>query len=539
MKMKFMIPLALGLLMLGSLAVPVAVTAVNTTVAVSFDFGNGIVAWTDVTLTPGMNALNATMTAAAQLGYSISAPGGFVNSINGYAAQPWPNEWWGFFLWNSTNHVWDMASTGAESVAANSVTAISWHYAVSWPQAPSLATPDNKYPWASARHDSLNSGSQPEFVPNNITAKWSKDLGNGAIDAPIAVVGGFEYVITGGQLNMTTYLYDTNASIFCLNSAGDVVWHKDIGKGYQIAAPLVYGNMVIAPSADGKVYAFNWTDGLPLWTFDTHSGGVYGVTSSPIGYRDDIIVAASNGKLYKLHDNGTQVWNLTVAPLIYSSSPAIRNETIYIGADDGKLHAYDENGTTEIFSTQVGGRIRGSPLLLSDMIIVSYINLTGSSATSGGLAALGYDGHLLWQRTTNITSASPCLTAGGIASVTPTALWMVGTDGHIEWTLPTGATFGGAAASSTGNVTFLVANLAAAKLMAVGNNGQIYLEQTLSPAQYALSAPVISDRVLYVTSDNGYVYAFNLNTVSPTATCNATATNLIGHFRASSPPGRS
>ena len=68
------------------------------------------------------------------------------------------------------------------------------------------------------------------------------------------------------------------------------------------------------------------------------------MTSSPIAYLGQIIVATGNGKVFSLNENGTQAWNRSVASVIYSSSPAVANQVIYIGADDGKLHALAANG---------------------------------------------------------------------------------------------------------------------------------------------------------------------------------------------------
>ena len=149
---------------------------------------------------------------------------------------------------------------GAADVDAGNVAAIAWSYAASAdpmsfapPHIP-LATPDHRYPWASSRHDSSNTGSQPAFSPNNLTLKWAMDLENGAIDTPVIVANGLEYVITGGKMNfLPPYGYDTNSSIFCLNASGETVWHADIGNGYQVGAPLIYAGMVIVPSANGKV----------------------------------------------------------------------------------------------------------------------------------------------------------------------------------------------------------------------------------------------------------------------------------------------
>jgi outer membrane protein assembly factor BamB len=504
--------------MIASIMAPLATAAPSAgTDAVLIDFGNGQVAWADVAITPAMNALNLTTEAATQLGLTIDAPGGFVNSIGNFPMN-WPDEWWHLWLWNSSTGGWDVAMTGAATIMANSVAAIAWSYVVDPPSgitpAP-LAIPDHRYPWTSFRHDVLNTGAQPIYTPNNLTLKWQKDLANGAIDAPVVAADGMEYVITGGVLNMTSFMYETNSSVFCLNWAGNVVWHADIGKGYQVGAPLLYGGMVLIPSANGILYAFDAKTGAHLWEFDTHSSLTYGITSSPIAYRNHIIFAAGNGKVYSLYENGSQAWNKTVASVIYSSSPSAKFGTIYIGGDDGSVHALAANGTEgEIFITSVGSKVRGSPILLDDKIIVTYVNYTNSTPTGGGVAALNYAGELLWQTEAGVIPSSATLTAQGYAVMTSTGMTMVGKNGGVAWTVPLGTSFPGAAPSSVGGSVFAVTNEAESRLVAVTTSGTLYWQTAFSPAQYALSTPTIAEGILYATSDNGKVYAFNLNSVA-------------------------
>ena len=542
--MKLLTTVVLCLLLFASFAaVPVMATDSDAEIAVLFDFGNGQVSWADISVIPGMNALNATQQAAEEMGFELEMAFGFVSTINGLGYDPITGQYWNFWLWNSTNNAWDWSFVGASDVNASSAKAVAWSYAASAdplnfgpPHSP-LAVPDHRYPWTSFRHDHLNTGSQAVFAPNNVTLRWQKNLGNGAIDAPIMVANGMEYVLTGGVLNMTTWGYDTNSALYCLNDSGDVQWRSEIGTGYQVGSPLIYGGMVIVPSANGKVYAFNAKNGSTLWVFETGSALPYGVISSPIAYRGQIIIATSNGKVFSLHENGTQVWNMTIAPLIYSSSPAVSNGTIYIGADDGKLHAIAANGTKEIWSTSIGSKVRGSPILLEDMIVVTYVNYTGTIPSGGGLAAVGYDGKMVWQTETDVTPASATLTAKGFASVTPTSLCMVGFDGELLWNVPLGTTYPGAAPSSVNGSVFLVTNEASSRLVAVSDSGQVYWQQVLSPAQYALSAPTIADGVLYVTADNGYVYTYDLNSVAPIANGSYQMSGLIGEFQATTVNG--
>ena len=539
--MKFTVVAIFGLMVLSSMAlVPVAAES-SSTCAVLFDFGDGQVAWSDVSLSPGMNGLNVTYLAAEQHGLVLKEDyPGYITSINGIGYNFTTGEYWNLWTWNSSRAAWDWSMVGAADVNPAKVQAIALSYAASTdpisfaPPNPPLATPDHRYPWTSFRHDSMNTGSQPLYTPNNLTLRWQVDLQNGAIDASIVVAQGHEYVLTGGVLNLTTYAYDTNSSLMCLNGSGGLIWKAEIGKGYQVGSPLLYGNMVIVPSANGKVYAFNANNGSELWSFETHSSSPYGVVSSPMAYQNSIFVAASNGKVFALNDKGEQNWNMTIAPLIYSSSPAFCNGTMYIGADDGKLHAIYTNGTKEAWSTSIGGKVRGSPLLLKDQIVVTFVN---SSPSTGGLAAVGYDGKLLWQTVTGISPASATLTAKGLASITPTGVSMIRFDGKKLWNISVGTSFAGAAPTAVNGTFFMVTNEASSRLLAISDSGVAYSEQTLSPSQYALSAPTVADGVLYVSSDNGKVYAYNLNSVAPSRSYSIQIDDLVAHFDASAAKG--
>ncbi len=536
--MKLIVTTLMCLLLLAPLAAMPGVSAVSsTTTAVLIDFGDGQVVWSDITISPAMNALNLTELTAQEHGLAMEVAFGFVSTINGLGYNAATGQYWNFWLWNSTTMTWDWSMVGAATVDAGNVTAIAWSYAASAnpisfapPHIP-LATPDHRYPWSSSRHDNSNTGSQPAFAPNNLTLKWAMDLANGAIDTPIIVANGFEYVITGGKMNLTTYGYDTNSSIFCLNSTGGTVWHAEIGKGYQVGAPLVYAGMVIVPSANGIVYAFDALTGADLWSFDTHSAGSYGVTSSPIAYLGQIIVATGNGKVFSLNENGTQSWNRTVASVIYSSSPATANRVIYIGADDGKLHALAANGSSELWSASIGSKVRGSPILTEDSIVVTYVN---NSPAGGGLAAIGYNGIVKWQTNTSASPASAAMTSIGFASITPSGVTMVSFNGTLLWNTSLGTGFPGAAPSAVNGSIYMVTNEASSRLIALSNFGEVYWQQVLSPSQYALSAPAISDGILYVSSDNGKVYAFNLNKVAPpTAAFDSTTSGMVTTLEAS------
>ncbi|NLK25546.1 MAG: PQQ-like beta-propeller repeat protein [Euryarchaeota archaeon] len=63
-----------------------------------------------------------------------------------------------------------------------------------------------------------------------------------------------------------------------------------------------------------------------------------------------------------------------------------------------------------------------------------------------------------------------------------------------------------------GDTIFAVTNEEASRVVAMGLDGKLLWEETLEPASYALSAPTVIDGVLYVASDEGYIYAYSSGT---------------------------
>ena len=290
-------------------------TAKGATCAVLLDFGNGEIRWADIASSGSLKVFNMTQMATQKLGLDFQfthyPSGNFVTKIGEVDTPPTFAQSWSLWTWNMTTSQWDSSMVGPDSISSTSVPAIAYSFG-GYPSPAPLATPEHRYPWASFRHDDRNTGNQPSYMPNNLTLAWKVDLGNGPIDASMVSWQGYTAVVTGGILNMTTYAYKTHSAVYVLNATGAEVWHKDIGTGYQVGAPLIYDGKLIVPSSDGKVYAFNALTGDSLWTYDTGSKSSNGVTSSPITYKGNFIIATGNGNFISLHPNGTKAWNVTI-----------------------------------------------------------------------------------------------------------------------------------------------------------------------------------------------------------------------------------
>jgi outer membrane protein assembly factor BamB len=462
----------------------------NTTIAVLFDSGNGLVTWSDVKVPGGIDAFNVTILAADALGLDLN---------DSFYDQ------WQFWTWNSAGSSWGREVNGPFQALTDDTSAVAWVNTTST-YAP-LATPGHRYPWTSFRHDSLNTGAQRTGnATNSIELLWDYDLGNGAIDSSILGANGKIYAVTNGILNESSNRYETGSKVFCLDRSG-IVWSASTGKGdYQVGSALLCGDLLVVPSGDGKVYAYYAANGSGVWTFDTKET-THGVISSPLGYNDKVLIAAYDGTIHSLNaEDGTEAWNESVGASIYSSSPAMIDGTIYIGSEDGKLHALAADGSGEKWNISIGSKIRGSPLLSEEGVVVTYANATG-----GGVAAVSYAGDLLWQTSIGGSPASPVLSSEGYIVMVGDGMTMVDFSGKVLWTRPLGTSWIGAAATVFNGTIFAVTNEAKSRAVAVSLSGLILWEQVLNPAEYALCSPTVIDNVLYVASDNGHIYAFSLD----------------------------
>ena len=529
MRIKSIIACFLVISFLSMSAIPMNAAASQTTAAVLIDFGNGNAYWTDVPVGAGMNAFNLTTEATTNLNlpinYTNSAYGIMVNSI-GSAVGQWPHEYWHLWLWNSTTSSWMMSSMGVGDVNASSYAAFAWSYVqdrADYSSPVPTSDPLNRYSWEQSRHDNFNTGfsNVPTSISNDTV--FGLDLNNGKID-PAVVIGPNQniYVVTEGIYNWTS------PKVFCVTPGGDIVWSANItGAGYQLASPLVLGDQVIVPSTDGTVFSFSAANGSQLWTYVVPFSWT-GVTSSPIVYRDQIIIASGDGNVTALAMNGTKLWNTRVASSIYFSAPAAKDGMIYIGSEDSKLFAVHADGSGVAWNVTVPGKVRSSPLLLDDKIVITYAVYNGFVAVDGGVAAYNYTGTLLWNVNVNSTSTSPALTTEGIVVTSVNGVTMVSQNGTVLWTKNLGVVKSSASVSQSG--IYLVTYGSPATVYMLDLNGNVVFSMIQSPAAYAMSSPAIAYGRVYVASDNGYLIC--LMNMPPTGTFSYTKDDLKVSFAA-------
>jgi outer membrane protein assembly factor BamB len=226
--------------------------------------------------------------------------------------------------------------------------------------------------------------------------------------------------------------------------------------------------------------------------------------------------------------NGTMLWKTKIASSIYFSSPSAKGGLIYIGSDDSKLHAVYANGTGEAWNVTVPGKVRSSPLLMDDKIVITYGIYQGNVAIDGGVAAYRYNGIQEWNVNINSTSSSAALTSNGIVATSVSGVTMVSFNGTVIWTKNLGVVKSSPGVSKSGIYVISYSKPAAAYMLDF--NGNVLFNKTLLPADYSMVSPTVANGRVYLASDNGYVYC--LENLPPSFTATIRTTNLQVSFEA-------
>jgi outer membrane protein assembly factor BamB len=225
---------------------------------------------------------------------------------------------------------------------------------------------------------------------------------------------------------------------------GSVSWRFQTGKtitGIHVSPIVslgVSGDLILAGTADGHVYALSMGSRKEKWKFTTG-----GAVSSFVASGETVYCASGDGNIYALASrNGTEKWRFAAkGPLSSSlavsdgkllfrtgngnlialvaesgqmewifpatsgskSSPAVANNTAYFGDDEGNFYAVDVRSGAQKWQFKAGAGISGSPI-------------TGKGAVYFGcgdklLYVLDAEtGEMLWMRETEgVVESSPAV----------------------------------------------------------------------------------------------------------------------------------
>ena len=204
----------------------------------------------------------------------------------------------------------------------------------------------------------------------------------------------------------TLFLLDPKA-----DDANRVVWSFTGAKDHWVASPLVAGNIVYAPNADGNLYVFDFSiPGNDKLTDTVLLGGK--LWSQPILAGDRLIVPSLDHNVHFLDVKTLKEQNVHTLGGAIPGGGAFDDKYFYIGSFDSAMVAMNISDATPGWITPIQSWVWGAPLLVDGKLYFGDLggNFYVMNAADGKIiTSFQPDGGIL---------ASPILVNGNIVFVT-------------------------------------------------------------------------------------------------------------------------
>ncbi len=238
-----------------------------------------------------------------------------------------------------------------------------------------------------------------------------------------------------------------------------------------------------------------------------------------------VYVAAGDGTLYRLDANtGTALWHTQVTDRNLPAAPVVANGVAYFGTLDGTVYALDVSTGHQLWQKQLGGGIISAPTIDSGVVYVgsdnNYINALNAQ-----------NGSVLWRFDAGMGNEtvvpSSVVIANGVMygsandqtdhsylfavnASTGAQIWRIKVVGQLFTNV------------QVGNGTIYLASSTIARAGgSSATSGYVYafdaqtgrqLWRSITLGNAVLSAPTISNNIVYAGSVDSFVYAFNAQT---------------------------
>jgi uncharacterized repeat protein (TIGR02543 family) len=367
------------------------------------------------------------------------------------------------------------------------------------------------------------------------------------------------------------YIGSFDHSVYALDAAtGTVAWRYTTG-GEVFSSPAVADGNVYVGSYDGKVYALNAATGAFVWSYATGSS----VLSSPVVADGKVYMGSWDHNVYALNAvTGALVWSYATGGEVLSS-PAVADGNVYVGSYDGKVYALNAVTGALVWSYATGGEVISSPAAANGIVYIGsadgkvyalwcaryvFTGWSGDSTSTNPSDTILMDGDKTvtanWETTkyevTFDQAGIPSgvgshVTVGTVEHLLPYSEWfdlratvdfayenpVAGATG-TQYVLMSTSHTTGFTISGTTTVTatyktqyYLTVNnggygtasgtdwydKGASATFAVDSTrvGDVYAAWSYTTGGKVRSSPVVVDGMIYFSSQDGKVYAFNLD----------------------------
>jgi outer membrane protein assembly factor BamB len=192
------------------------------------------------------------------------------------------------------------------------------------------------------------------------TLKWKATTGGPIFSSPAIASG-------------NVYVGSNDGKLYAFTANGGLKWSAVAG-GPILSSPAVANGIVyVGCAGDGKVYAFNVTNGTPAWSAPAATGGLN--YSSPAVAKGNVYIGSLDGRVYAFNAaTGTSVWASTATAGIIESSPAVANGRVFVGSSDQKAYALNATSGNVEWVTNIGSGLLSSPAVANGTVYIGAVN---------------------------------------------------------------------------------------------------------------------------------------------------------------------
>ncbi|HYK95467.1 MAG TPA: PQQ-binding-like beta-propeller repeat protein [Candidatus Dormibacteraeota bacterium] len=255
--------------------------------------------------------------------------------------------------------------------------------------------------------------------------------------------------------------------------------------------------------------------GVPKIAWDVSRPGALPFTTMPLVQDGRVYVADASGAIAALDAaTGTNLWPSRSVGAPVRGTPALADGLFIVGTDAGDVVALSTMDGAQAWDKSLGGAPISASLLLADGRIFA-------ASEDGTLAALdAVSGAIAWKISLGAPVLHGAALSGGVLYVGATGgrFFAIDADtGHQRWN-PVELGPGGVGTPAVANGAIyvgsgLLTNTGAIHVLSVGDGTAQWSWET--PDQRLVHPGAVTDRILYVVSDDGNVYAVDLATHVP------------------------
>ncbi|RMB71839.1 hypothetical protein AYK61_21930 [Rhodococcus sp. SBT000017] len=367
-------------------------------------------------------------------------------------------------------------------------------------------------------------------VPRPDESLWRVELPGAAHRASVRVIGDIVLAPVKDEDRAAGGIQAIDAT------SGELLWHRELGSAVK-CTPAVSGTTAIAVAVSGDVTALDIATGDRLWHAPSPDPLRLFAFAEPL-IEDGRVVVGDLSHLRCLDvTNGETVWERTdlstYQTIVDHTRPVMVDGTLVVGSwpTPDRLVGLDLASGATLWPTQVAEAELGKGFEKADTPVGTplYDETTGALFVSviGALARIDATGHTQWKVPMSLpwNPATPVATEYGIAIVdagarlalldreTGGVLWSLSVDGD--------APFAMASYQRTPHVLFAEPALCQDMLLVPTLDGRLHLvnaktgelEGSMTVGAPIAAAPVVIDDRVYLTTVDGGVIAYSVDTI--------------------------